>query len=86
MTTETYTPPDDARVTNQMNNVLSDLERAIDNVTRVRTDIGARLNTLESQQETNTTFMFELESTRSQVQDLDIIAATVELQSRLNAF
>ncbi len=73
-------------ITNSITRGILDLDQAMDNMIRVRTDIGARLNTIDDQKETNVAFIFEMESTKSQTEDLDMTEAIVELTSRLAAF
>ncbi|MEM6998533.1 MAG: flagellar hook-associated protein FlgL [Pseudomonadota bacterium] len=70
---------------NLMNQSLSELDIAFDKFTRVRTSVGARLNTTDAQVSVNEAYQIELTATLSGVRDLDITAAAVELQSRLIA-
>ncbi len=70
-------------ILNQLNPALSEIDEAFDNITRIRTSVGARLKTIDDQIDINVGFNIEMESTLSQVRDLDITEAAVELQSRL---
>lgn len=58
---------------------LTELDKALDNVLSVRTNIGARLNALEREEDVNIAYSLQLETTRSQIQDLDVIQASVDL-------
>ncbi len=68
---------------NMINPALSEIDIAFDNVTRVRTNVGAKLKTIDDQKSVNETFKIEMAATLSSVRDLDIAEAAVELQSRL---
>ena len=70
---------------NLINQSLSEIDIAFDNITRVRTGVGARLKTIDSQTSVNEAYKIELTVTLSNVRDLDIAEAAVEMQSRLIA-
>ncbi len=70
---------------NLINPSLSEIDLAFENVTRIRTSIGARLKTIDAQTNVNEGFKIEMASTLSKVRDLDIAEAAVELQARLIA-
>jgi flagellar hook-associated protein 3 FlgL len=70
-------------VFNGINTAINEIDLAFDNVTRIRTSIGARLKTTEDQISVNESFSIEMESTLSGVRDLDLAEAITELQSRL---
>ncbi len=72
-------------ILNQINPALSEIDLAFDNITRIRTSVGARLKTIDDQINVNEGFKIEMASTLSKVRDLDIAKAAVELQSRLIA-
>ena len=72
-------------ILNQINPALSEIDLAFDNITRIRTSVGARLKTIDDQINVNEGFKIEMASTLSKVRDLDIAEAAVELQSRLIA-
>ena len=54
---------------------MDQLDTALNRVLDVRSQIGARLNALDSQQETNQDFLLNLQSAKSQVEDLDMAEA-----------
>lgn len=70
---------------NMFNSTLSEMDLAFENITRVRTSVGARLKTIDDQININEDFKIEMTTTLSKVRDLDIAGAAVELQSRLIA-
>lgn len=82
---DTGTSAGDADRFNHMARAIQDIDQALDNMIRIRTDIGARLKTVDDQKETNTNFIFEMESTRSQTRDLNVTEAVTELTSRLTS-
>ena len=57
------------------NDVLSDLDTALNNFLRVRTSVGARMHALDGQQSQNEKFVLDMKSTLSDVQDLDYAEA-----------
>jgi flagellar hook-associated protein 3 FlgL len=72
---------------------LDQLDTALDNILNVRSQIGARLNVIDSQDETNQDFKLSIQSTKSQIEDLDMAEAIsrfnlqiVSLQSAQQAF
>lgn len=67
---------------NDINQVLSELDIAFENISSTRAGIGARLKATEDQANVNVSFKLEMEATLSSVQDLDITAAVIELTSR----
>ncbi len=58
---------------------LTEIDKAQDRLLSARTNIGARLNALDREEQVNSAYALQLETTRSQVQDLDIIQASIDL-------
>lgn len=54
---------------------LDQLDTALDRILDVRAQIGARLNVLDSQEGTNQDFKLSIQSTKSQIEDLDMAEA-----------
>jgi flagellar hook-associated protein 3 FlgL len=81
--TSISSPAGQSDILNMINPALTEIDLAFDNITRVRTSVGARLKTIDTQVNVNEGFKIEMASTLSKVRDLDIAAAAVELQSRL---
>jgi len=54
---------------------LDQIDTALGRILDVRSQIGARLNALDSQDETNQDFILSLEQTKSQIADIDIAEA-----------
>lgn len=61
-------------------NSIARLDSAIDSVLTKRASIGARINTVESQRESNIAFDIELQRNRSELEDLDYAEAVSRFQ------
>ncbi len=62
---------------------LTELDNAIDNVLQVRSRIGARLNAIDREEQVNLAYSVQLESARSDVQDLDLAQAATDLNRQM---
>ena len=58
-----------------VNDVLSDLDTALDNFLTVRTTVGARMHALDGQEFQNEKFVVDMKTTLSEVRDLDYAEA-----------
>ncbi|MBV1952478.1 MAG: flagellar hook-associated protein FlgL [Cycloclasticus sp.] len=72
---------------------LDQLDTALGRILDVRSQVGARLNVLDSQKDANASFILNVHSTKSQIEDLDIAEAIsrfnlqlVSLQAAQQAF
>ncbi|WOJ96651.1 flagellar hook-associated protein FlgL [Congregibacter brevis] len=74
------TPANNAEVNNTIASGLLNLDQALGNVLSVQADVGSRLNRIDSQQAINEDFNLQLETSLSEVQDVDFAEAI----SRLN--
>ena len=54
---------------------LDQLDTALNRILDVRSQIGARLNVIDSQNEINQDFLLSIQSTKSQIEDLDMAEA-----------
>ena len=72
-----------ARLNNGMNRALTDIDQSMGNILQVRAQVGARLNTIDSQKNTNDSFSLQLQSTLSDIQDLDYAEAASRLNRQL---
>ncbi len=81
----TPTAADDTRVSAVMGTAIDDLGKALDNVTEFRTQTGARLNSLDSQHDQNEAYELQIQSTLSQLRDLDYVEAIGQLQFQMFA-
>lgn len=79
----TTTAADRARFHNAINRVLVDLDQSANKVLETRTDVGARLNVLETQNDTNEGSVLSLREVLSEIQDLDYAEAVSRLQLQL---
>lgn len=73
---------DNSRLHNEMNEGLNNLDRALDNFLRVRSNIGSRLNNLDSQSDVNENFLLRMKEAMSEVQDLDFAEAISNLKAQ----
>lgn len=64
------------------NQALGDLQSSLDNVLRVRADVGSRLNSLDSLSEMSDDFKLQYEQRLSELQDLDYAKAISDLTRR----
>lgn len=71
-----FTSGDTGRVFSQTaNDVLADLDLALDNILKVRTTVGSRLRALDDQDAQNEKFVLDMRSTLSDIRDLDYAEA-----------
>lgn len=69
-----------------INRTLTGLDQSISHIVETRSDVGGRLGVIESQVSVNEDRALQIESTRSDIADLDYTQAISELQQRLTAF
>jgi len=79
------TPAGGAAVNNALASGLTNLDQAIGNVLEVQSDVGVRLNRIDSQQQINEDFNVQLQTTLSDVQDVDFAEAISRLNLQLVA-
>lgn len=72
-----------ANYTTDINKALVNIDRVIDRFTSVRTDVGARMTALDSQQSTNADAITASKTALSAVQDLDYTQAAALLNQQL---
>lgn len=69
-----------ARLHNEVNRQLNNIDRGFDNVLTLHAEIGARLNNIDSQSYLNEGFILQMQETQSDLEDMDLTEAI----SRLN--
>ena len=74
-----------AKLQTQIGASIENIDRAMDNFGVTRSSIGSRLKLIDSRIETNESFLLEITSTLSEIEDLDIVSAATELQQRLSS-
>ncbi len=74
-----------SKVYNDISSFLVNVDRGMEKMTEVRSRIGATLRLIEDRTLTNESFVLDVSSTLSDVQDLDLVSAASELQLRLNS-
>lgn len=82
---DTSDPARGATLRNDLNATLEDLDQAIGNVLEARADIGGRLQSIESQKNTNTDLGLQLQTNLSDTRDLDYAAALSKMSQQLTA-
>ncbi|MFT6770745.1 flagellar hook-associated protein FlgL [Congregibacter sp.] len=78
-------PSGGAAVNNALASGLNNLDQAIGNVLEVQSDVGVRLNRIDSQQSINEEFNLQLQTTLSDVQDVDFAETISKLNLQLVA-
>jgi flagellar hook-associated protein 3 FlgL len=78
--TDPSDPADQARYTQALDQAIGDIDNALTNVLNTRTFIGTRQNSIDTANIENEGAKFELQSTRSQIEDLDYAQAITQLQ------
>jgi flagellar hook-associated protein 3 FlgL len=73
-------PADQAQLTQALDRTISDVDNALQNVLNTRTFIGTRQNSIDTANIENEGAKIELQTTRSQIEDLDYAQAITQLQ------
>jgi len=81
----TGSPADVAQLNTALGQALEHLDRGLDSVLEVRADVGVRQQQVESQLEINESFNLQLQTTLSDVQDLDYAEAISRFNLELTA-
>ncbi len=68
-----------AQLHNEVNRQLNNLDQALEKIVSVRARVGARLNNIESQSQLNQGFILQMQQTRSDIEDVDLIEAVSQL-------
>jgi flagellar hook-associated protein 3 FlgL len=76
-------PSAQAKFTTDISNALANIDQVMDHFSSVRTDVGARMNAVDSQQSTNADFLTASQTALSAVQDLDYTEAATRLNQQL---
>jgi flagellar hook-associated protein 3 FlgL len=76
-------PAAQSKFTTDINKALTNIDQVMDRFSSIRTDVGARMNTLDSQQSTNADFLTASQTALSAVQDLDYTQAASLLNQQL---
>ena len=75
----------DLEANNPSADTITRLDSAIEVVSNTRSEIGARINTIESQRNTNDSFSLAFQENRSQLEDLDYAEAVSRFEQQLLA-
>jgi len=74
-----------AKLNNNINRALTDIDQALGNILEVRAQVGTRLNAIDAQKDLNSAFVLEVQKTLASVQDIDYAEAASRLNSQLVA-
>ena len=78
------TAAEKARITQTVNDTLTNLDTGLDHINTVRSGIGARLNSIDSSRDQNSNVKLQLERILTDVEDIDIAEAVTNLQTQAN--
>jgi len=78
--TDPSSPADQAQLTQALDRTIGDVDNALTNVLNTRTFIGTRQNSIDTANIENEGAKIELQTTRSQIEDLDYAQAITQLQ------
>jgi flagellar hook-associated protein 3 FlgL len=78
-------PASRAQLSMGLNAALGAIDQSLDKVVDTRARIGARMNVIDSQKDTNEAFTLGLNQTLSNVQDLDYASAASRLNQQMLA-
>lgn len=67
----------------QLAHGLSDLDHDLDNISRVRSSVGARMNAIDDQSEINAGMNLQLQTVKSSIEDLDYAEAISQFQQQM---
>ena len=72
-----------AELNNGVNSALTNLDKAMNNISMVRTSVGTRLSTIETQQNSNADLLINMKSQVSELKDVDFAEAISRFQAQL---
>ena len=72
-----------ARAHNNIGSAIENIDRSVDNLLEVRTRVGTRLQTIDSQQASSEDYDITLQATRAELQELDYAEAVTRLNQQL---
>lgn len=76
------TPDGVARLANSTSRALSDIDQSMNNLERIRSQVGSRLKAMDAQEELNDAYTLQLQSTLSRLEDLDYAEAITRLEQQ----
>jgi flagellar hook-associated protein 3 FlgL len=76
-------PAQNALVHTRLNQALENLDQDLENISRIRSGIGARMNALDNQSEINSGLQLQLQTVKSSIEDLDYAEAIGRFQLQM---
>lgn len=77
--TTLYTLATDLEANAPNSNRITEIDNALDNILGTQARIGARLNTIDREEQVNAAYSLQLETSRSSIRDLDVAQAATDL-------
>ena len=74
-----------ATLENGVNRAIEAIDQSLNNISNVRSDVGARLSALDSQNTSNSEVTLQLKSTLSNLRDLDYASAVTKLNQQMTS-
>jgi flagellar hook-associated protein 3 FlgL len=78
-------PAEQAKFRQDMNNVMSNLDQALDHLLARRSEVGTRLSYIDSSREENSAIQFQMDKTLAEIEGLDLAEAISQLQYQMTA-
>lgn len=78
-------PADEARMKQDIDDLINNLDNSLDHINTVRAQVGTRLNNIDSSREENADIKLQIERTRADFEDIDIAEAITSLQTQLTS-
>ena len=82
---DTSSPEGRAKFQNQLNNNLQNIDQSLQHLGDIRSQVGARLATIDRQQSSNADMSLDLSQSISVIRDLDYASAISRLEQQLNS-
>ncbi len=79
------TASEKARMQQDINELIGNLDQSLDHINTVRAQVGTRLNNIDSSREENADITLQIERTRAEVEDIDIAEAITSLQTQMTS-
>ncbi len=76
-------PAGTANLRNELNRGLVAMDQGMENIINIRARVGARLNNIDSQRDSNESFILQTQTSLSLIQDLDYAEATTRLNLQM---
>lgn len=79
------TDSEKARMQQDVNVAITNIDQAMDHINKIRATVGARLNAIDTSRDENAGVKLQIEKTRTDVEEIDIAEAITSLQTQANS-